>query len=818
MNVDTRSSAPRWNNELTGDTRSTRDLLVVEIAGSTAGAYAAKLLGDVGATVVCLEPPHGASLRSDPAKWTAWSAQKRTAIEGSADAQTWLRRADVIIESSNAGAIASSELTIPESAVHVRISPFGDSGPYSGWTSTDIVDQAIGGHLYLSGSPQREPICGPTGQAALAAGVYGAIGAMAALHARSRNGGYGQRVEVTHQEALTALHQFTDVRYTHTGDILRRMGNRYAGPGSPIGMYRAGDGSIALTVATAAHGEILLALTGLDHLLELPEIETITDLMVNNAIFEPALEGWLATQTVADTVELFQSARIAAGPVSSMHQVLADPHLEQRDWWGSTDVDGKTVRLPGPPFRIDGIPRSSDSTAPNSAGDSASDPASDSASDPARAADTSPRPSHNAENRSDAPVRPLAGLRVLDLTRVWAGPLAARILSELGADVVMVEAPWARTTRTMPMSYVHASHFFPNDDPLPHPWNRHGFVNKFALTKRSLGLDINTPEGRAVLERLLPNVDVLIENYSPRVMPNLGFSEARMRELNPELLYVTMPGYGRSGPATDYSAYGPVLDSHAGLTSLMGYPDVGPWKCGIAWPDPVAGIHTAFAVLATLWERDALAPGRTIEVPQFETAISMIADRLVRAQLDGSEPVVMGNRHEEFAPQGVYRALGDDAWLALSVTTDANWTSLCSLISSPTGWSEWSVAERFAHHDDIDTHLTSWSASRLATQSATELQSHGIAAAPVADAALLDADPHLRARSFYTRVEHPEAGLHDWGPTCAARLSTTPAIVGGPAPCLGQHNRDVLTAWAGLSGSEIDALIAAGIVADQPPA
>ncbi len=808
--VEHASAAQRWNDEGWSGSRTIRDLVVVEYAGSIGGAYAAKLFGDLGATVVYLEPPCGSRLRSDPAKWAAWATSRTTAPMGSVEANAWLGCADVIIVSSDSGPPEPSSTVVPESSVQLRISPFGDSGPYASWVSADIVDQAIGGHLYLSGSPEREPICGPTGQAALAAGVFGAIGAMAALHARARSiQGRGQVVEVTHQEALASLHQFTDVRYTHTGNILRRMGNRYAGPGSPIGMYKAGDGSIALTVATAAHGEILLALTGLDHLLDRPEIETITDLMVNNEVFEPALEGWLATQTVADTVELFQSARIAAGPVSTMSQVVRDPHLEERAWWQTTEVDGKQVRLPGPPFRIEGIPWSATPATPATPPTPAT-PAK--ASTPPVAAAPSPGPDLKGDPR-----RPLDGLRVLDLTRVWAGPLAARILSELGADVVMVEAPWARTARTMPNSYVQASHFFPNDDPLPHPWNRQGFVNKFALTKRSLGLDMNRPEGRAVMEKLLPNVDVLIENYSPRVMPNLGFSEARLRELNPKLLYVTMPGYGRSGPATDYSAYGPVLDSHAGLTALMGYRNVGPWKCGIAWPDPVAGIHTAFAVLAALWERHDGGRGTTIEVPQFETAISMIADRLIRAQLDDAEPAVLGNRHPTDAPQGVYPAAGEDSWLAISATTDAAWQSLCTLTNAPATWSGWPVSERFTNHDQIDGHLAQWSSLRPPAESASLLQSAGVAAAPVADAALLYSDPHLGARGYFTDIEHPEAGTHAWGPTCAARLSETPAQLGRPAPCLGQHNHEVLAEWAGLETADIETLMAKGVVADQPP-
>ena len=836
MTEDDLGASPWSRRSSVAETGRISDLVIVEIAGSVAGAHAAKLFGDLGATVVCLEPDAGSELRSDPAVWAAFATSRTALTLGSPEAADWLRRADVIIESSGSAPLATSGPATSDRTVRLRISPFGSDGPYAEWTGADIVDQAISGHLYLSGRPDREPLQGPSGQAALAAGVFGAIGALAALHSRRNNGasGSGQSVEVTHHEALASLHQFTDVRFTHAGNVLKRMGNRYAGPGSPIGMYRAADGSMALTVATAAHGEILLALTGLDDLLNLPGIDSITDLMVNAALFEPAFEGWLGTQMVGETVELFQSARLAAGPVLNMRQVLRDAHLEERDWWTTTEVDGGAVRLPGPPFRIDSVPWNARPAPPLSPSPSSARSSTEAdlvlnetgseavqgyaGNDLSASARLGQSATAHVESSVDSAVgSPLSGLRVLDLTRVWAGPLAARILGELGADVVMLEAPWARTPLVMPESYVKASHFFPADDPLPNPWNRQGFVNKYAVTKRSVCVDIATEEGQMVLARLLPHVDVLIENYSPRVMPNLGFTEERMREINPDLIYVTMPGYGRSGPAKDYSAYGPVLDSHAGLSTLMGYPEAEAWKCGIAWPDPVAGIHAAFAVLAALWERSEARSGTTIEVAQFETAVSMIADRLIRAQIDDADPIILGNRHPIHAPHGVYPAAGDDCWLAVAVLDDVSWRALCEHIELPDDWMAWTRSDRHANHDEIDAALTSWSCQREPAASAAMLQRIQVAAAPVADAAMLINDPHLRARGYYTDVTHPEAGTHAWGPTCAARLSRTPANIERPAPCLGQHNREILQGWAGYTESEIDALREAGVIADRPP-
>ncbi len=781
---------------------------MVELAGSTAAGMTATLMADRGARVVCVEPPGGSPLRSDDAVWAAWGSHRSAWVEaGSEEAGRWLAAADVVILSDAHGPVRHGPVPdeLRPDAVVVEISPFGSDGPYARWRSVDIVEQALGGHLYLSGRPESYPLQGPTGQAALAAGVWAAIGVMGALHARRRTG-RGHRLEVTHHEALAAMHQFTDVRFTHAGDVLRRMGNRYAGPGSPIGMYRASDGWIAFTVATAAHGEVLLAVTGLMDLLDRPDVTSITDVMVNAHILDPALNGWLATQTVDEAVELLQSVRLAVGPVLTMRQLLEDPQLAAREWWQPVEAAGRRVRTAGPPARIDLVPWGDPATVPIAVPEAVAAPV------PVEA------PSGSAPPVPAGPDSPLEGVRVLDLTRVWAGPLAARILSDLGAEVVMVEATSARMPRVVPPSYVQASHFFPHDDPGPDPWNRQGFVNKYALGKRSVGLDLTAASGREAFEALVAVSDVVIENYSPRVMPNLGLGEDRLRACNPHLVYLTMPGYGRTGPARDYSAYGPVLDSHAGLSTLMGYPDVDAWKCGIAWPDPVGGIHGAFATLVALWarERSESRPAATVEVAQFETAVAMIADRVVRAQLDDADPAIIGNRHPVWAPQGVYRSDGDDRWVAVSVPADDAWRSLCAVIGAPPEWGAWAVDERRGRHDDIDAAIGAWTAGLGSVEAAGVLQEAGVPAGHVADARDLVHDPQLGARGFFSMVDHPSTGPLPWHrlPIRSATMTTAPRR---GAPLLGEGNRDLLAGWAGLSADRIDALADEGVIGDIPP-
>ncbi len=794
-------------------------LVVVEIAGSAAGAWAARLFAGAGARVIKVVPPGEVGAATDAAAY--FDTAKTVVAATGAELEALVVGADVLVESAADGPLGPT--VAPGDHPHlirVRISPFGTEGPHAGWRSSDLVIQAAGGYVYLSGQPGRVPLQGPRGQADLAAGGFGAIGALAALFSRRRTGA-GQTVEVSVQDTLAALHQFTELRYTHAGNILMRMGNRYAGPGSPIGMYPTADGQMALTVATAAHMEVLLAVTGLEHLLERPDVDSIIDVMVNDHIVVPPLLEWLSTRTTAEVVELFQAVRLAAGPVLDMHQLLGDEHLRARGFWQPMEVDGRAVEIPGAPFHIEGRPWISTAPTPGTAADVAA--VADAA--PAAGGEGTAAPmatelafaGHPAAG-GDADALPLDGLRVLDLTRVWAGPLACRILSDLGADVVMVEAPWQRMPRFVPDSYALSTHFMPDDVVGAHPWNRNGFINKYALGKRSVGVDMAVAEGRAVFEELVAAVDVVVENFSPRVMPNFGLGEDRLRELNPALIYLTMPGYGRDGPAADYSAYGPVLDSHAGLSTLMGYEGMTAWKCGIAWPDPVGGIHGAVAALLALWDRDADPDhgGRTIELAQFETAVAMIGDRLVEAQLTGTLPPLPGNRHPDHAPQGVYPSAGDDRWLALTVPDDDTWARLCALAGLPAHWAGLGASERRARHDELDAALSTWTATRDHLELADELQAAGVPAAAVLDGGELVEDRHLGARAMFVELTHPEAGTHRW-PRSPALLSAADTAPTGPAPLLGQHNAEVLTAWAGLGADELAALEASGVVATEPP-
>ena len=777
-------------------------LQVVELGGSIAGAYCAKLFADHGAIVTLARRP-GDVLPPGEAEYLH---QGKRAVGSPAEVD--LDRADVVIDSSATGSV--EPLGVGDRVVAVRLSPFGTSGPYSGWRSADIVEQAMSGHLYLNGSPEREPLRGPPHQPAYAAALFGFVGAMAALMERRRSG-RGQIVEVSHLEAMVALHQFTLLRYLFTGDVLRRMGNRFAGQGQPNGLYPCADGWVAIAAPNDVMVERVLAITGLEHLLDHPRITSPLDFQTSPELLDDHLVPWLSQRTTAEVVELFQAVRIPCAPASSILGLLDDEQLNSRGYWDrSSDA---TVALPGPPLRLSRHPWCSPRTdaaatavAPIIPGDSRPGP--------------SPSPVEpvglgRSDDRTEAAA--LAGVKVLDLTRVWAGPLATRILAELGADVVWVEAPWSRGPRQLPESMVRATRYFPADDPGTCPWNRNGHFVKYALGKRSLVLDLQDPRGVAALERLVPAFDVLIENYSPRVMPQLGLDEEHLRRLNPDLVYVTMPGYGRTGPMADWLAYGSSVDSHAGLSSLTGYPDASPWKGGIAWPDPITGLHATAGALIALWDRDTEPDGggQTVETSMLEATVAVLGGAVVEAQRRGADPEPLGNRDPVSAPQGVYRCAGEDRWIAISVPDDTTWASLCGLAGME-HLRHLDLDRRRRDSDEIDRALAAWTAGFEHRQLMSHLQEHGVPAGAVLDASELVVDPHLTARSAWAELDQPAVGPFRT-PAIPIRLSRTPARVRRPAPLLGEHNEEVLASLGGLDPATIDELESAGVVVVEPP-
>lgn len=796
------------------------DLRIVEIADSAAGAYAAKLFADYGASVVRVEPPSGDPGRAEGEDWhgtgTTYAylntSKRAIALDlhdgaGRRRLDELLEGADVVIESSSPEPLtAVTDGDTPPRLVRTRISPFGDDGPYRDFRSNEFTDDAIGGHLYVNGEPSREPIRRPGLHALYQAGLHGYIGTMAALWARERTG-RGQTVEVAHLEGLASLHQHTTTMWTHAGHIIRREGNRQPGQWHPVGCYPCKDGYVHLALASGLKLADFLAAGGAGELMDDPRFGIDHQRGMHKDEFDEALLPWLMEHTVDEIVELGQAVFAPVGRVPGMLEVLADPHLLERDYWRTLEGDGTeerpALRLPRGPYQISGHepdpgppPRTAGTDAPWSG--------------PAETSGASSLGGATGDG-------PLTGLRVLDLTRVWAGPLAGRLLGDLGADVVAIEAPWSRGPATVPPEAAQVMHLYPENDVGEHPWNRFGGFNKLARNRRSVALDMATPAGREVFADLVRVADVVIENYSPRVMPQFGFDFDGLRALNPHIVYTAMPGFGSTGPDRDRVALGPLIEAGAGLSASMGYAGSGPYRSGIAWPDPVAGMHAAAAVLTALWDREADPDraGRAVEIAMIEAMGSFVGEELLAAQVRGTNPLPRGNRDGRRAPQGCYPCAGDDRWIAISIETDSQWRALCDAAGIK-DLASLGFEERLARHDEIDGRLSQWTRSGDPHGLMRTLQRAGVIAAVVADARDLVEDPQLSARGFWVELDHADVGLRRY-PGNPIRLGDTPVTYRRSAPLLGEHNREVLSEWLDYPAERCEALEREAVLADRPP-
>ncbi|RQH02474.1 CaiB/BaiF CoA transferase family protein [Natrarchaeobius oligotrophus] len=401
----------------------------------------------------------------------------------------------------------------------------------------------------------------------------------------------------------------------------------------------------------------------------------------------------------------------------------------------------------------------------------------------------------------DSP-KPLEGIRVLDFTWVYAGPHATKHLAALGADVVKVESKYKPDMMRYGYTY---DEFEAGESP-----NVSAFYNEFNLGKRSLRLNLKRERGRELALELAAAADVWIENFSPGFLRSIDLGYESVRAVNPEIVSVSMPGWASSGPAAEYRAWGMNLEAMAGLDHLSGRPDDPPTPAGFSWPDPTAGVMAVFAILAALASRESTGEGRRIEIPQFETTVSLLHGALATADLTGESGERTGARDEDRRfVQGVYECRGEDDWLAVAVGTDAQWRTLCDVVGRPELATDSELAThaaRLRNHDRFDEVVESWSRDTNAEEARTTLQERGVPAGRVANERdLVEDDPQLRERTTFVERDHPEVGERTYTgfPSEFSAVDVTPP---SRAPLFGEHTDDVLRDWLEMPDERIDRL------------
>lgn len=402
---------------------------------------------------------------------------------------------------------------------------------------------------------------------------------------------------------------------------------------------------------------------------------------------------------------------------------------------------------------------------------------------------------------------PLNGVRILDLTHVWAGPLAMRIVADLGAEVVRVESPTSRGPRTYPALPIAG---FVGRDPGDDPWNRNAALVKLMRNRRSVCVDLKDPAGRDLFLDLAAEADAVVENFSARAMPSLGLGWERLRERNPRLIYVTLSGFGTTGPYAHRVAFGPSVEPLTGLTTVMGYDDDELRNSAVGLLDPTSALTLTTALTQALRTRKETGAGTRIELSLYESGVAYSGPWLIDTQL-GHPLRPLGNRHPRMSPHGVYPCAGNDQWLALACRDDDDWRALCGLLDNGLD-PRWTLARRRAAAEAVDAVIAAWTGSRSRDTAVCLLRSAGVPAGAVNTAPDMLADPQARHRGYFVPLE-AEMSV----PGVPFRMQSCPAKDWTPSPNLGADNTAVLEDWLGYDAERVHALESAGTLATAPP-
>ena len=403
---------------------------------------------------------------------------------------------------------------------------------------------------------------------------------------------------------------------------------------------------------------------------------------------------------------------------------------------------------------------------------------------------------------------PLEGVRIVDFTAYWAGPLPSAIMADLGAEVIKVESiqrPDQFRIVAIPGDPAKVYELSP-------PFNATN-RNKLGLT-----LDLARPEGVRLFKELVKRSDAVVQNYSPRVMPQLGLSYEILREVNPAIVMTSVSGFGQEGPWRDYVSFAAIGEALSGISGLSGYTGEGALIHGVGVSDPFAGYLAAFCTLAAVHHARATGEGQHVDVSQLEASMQYIADALVEFDLTGRSRERATVDDSAAAPHGAFPARGEDAWVALSVATEEQWRALLAAMNSP----QWASDARFAtplsrrrNRAALNEHVAQWTVRLDRHELARDLQARGVPAAPVLAPSDLLKDPGLEAAGFFQYVDHPVAGRHPY-PSFPARIDGEHPPIRKVGPMLGADNHYVLSKILGLGDAEIARLEADRIIGNRP--
>jgi crotonobetainyl-CoA:carnitine CoA-transferase CaiB-like acyl-CoA transferase len=781
-------------------------LRVLDLTGKM-GGYCGLLLANLGAEVILIEPPGGDPMRGEgPFKddqpgtersllFAAYQTNKRGIVldlndsEGCRALRELARHADVLIEDQPPGFLDRHEIgydalrAINPALVLTSITGFGQSGPYRNFRAPNIVAFAMGGLMNLCGHPGRAPLMGPCDIAYHLGSVHAAFGTLVALFNR-RQTGMGEHVDVSLQDVLVAdpfLRIIT--RHSVTGEIPERTG--YSQSTTVAETYQCRDGYARIFVNQADHWKRFVEWLGRPPELLDPKLENVQNRFPLRQEIDRLVEARTLNYGVQQFFDEFQSLRLAAAPINPPSAFLADEQTKERNYVATVEhAHLGRHEFPGDPYRFSESPSRIERGAPLLG------------EHQAKVTAEWARPSgwlgECAAAKQPATATSLfAGIRVVSFPTGIVGPALAGLLAEHGAEVISIE-PGAAGGRQLTQKFQLAA-------------DLEGYRDR-----KRIAINMKNPEGVELAKGLIAKSDVVLENFSARVMASWGLDYARIKEIHPRIIMASLQAFGQTGPRRDYVSFGPILMSYSGMAYLWRDPEIErPGAgCQTAFPDYVAPSYGALAILAALHYRARTGKGQYIDISQAETAASMLGPAYLEYLVNGREPQPQGNASASLAPHGCYRCKGDDRWCVIAIQTQEEWVRFCELA----GHREWlsdhrfsDLAGRLQYRQELDYWIGKWTARYTPHQLMLILQRAGIAGGAVQSAEDLYRDPHLRERGSAREVFHPQLGsVTRAGPSVRSVSSTSarPSF----AHVTGEDNETVLGEILGMTRDEIRGL------------
>jgi crotonobetainyl-CoA:carnitine CoA-transferase CaiB-like acyl-CoA transferase len=758
-----------------------RDLQVLEVASHAAGSYCGKILGQLGAAVTRVDLP-----------WTGYGRpeiipvlrreldQGKTAIEVTgAVREARTSRFDLAVFDSLAddradGAARQASTLIraacPDRTRIVEISDFGRGGHYASWPGSAIAAEAWTAMTWATGAPGREPLSLPGDLADFVTGAQAAGAAIAAVLDQSPESATS---EVGTADVLGYITAMIVNNFIPYGRPWHRDGARATQSGGcyPGSIFQASDGPIMVMCRQQSEWDALKRAMGSPAWSADPRFadpREVARLHADEA--DGHLIPWVRAHSRSEVAQFGSEFGFPTAPVRSVGDAIRDPQFAFRGFFRTVPGEPGPYETPGTPWLIHQFPGT---------------------------------PAGAVARRlpgSEAGDKPLAGLRVLDLSWVWSGPMLTSMLADLGAEVIKVENP----ARPDPARARGPARENGAARPGP-PLELSPYFNQLGHGKKSIIVDIASAGGRAVILDLAAHCDVVVENMRPGVLGRLGLGYEDLHRVNPRVVMLSMSMLGQEGPASRLMGYGMVMSGLAGLESLVGYGAETMGMFNLAISDPIAGSHGLAALLAAVHRQRADGESSWIDLSQTECTMAVLLGAELEAQLLGSV-AVPGNGHTGLHPHGVLQAAGQDAWVAVAARSEAERGALRAMLAEA-GQAGPADPDGPGLHDQ----LARWIRARDAEEAAAELRALGISASVVMSYEALDASGWFADRGFTRVIDHPFLGPR--------MIAAAPWTVGGrqtvpqsASPLLGEHTRDVLRNVLGYSEPRVEELAKAGVI------